>query len=98
MNLRKITSCLAMLITIAAHAQTNFTYSPDKPKAGDLITITYEPAGDIANTLSPVEGVAYQLNNAGVKAFDINFTKSNGKLTGTVQTDTAGTFVYFGFS
>ena len=32
-------------------AQTNFTISPEKPKPGDLITITYEPAGDLANPL-----------------------------------------------
>jgi len=40
-------------------AQQNFSYAPSSPKAGDVITITYSPAGDLANTLKKVEAAVY---------------------------------------
>jgi hypothetical protein len=52
-------TALLLLIAINLQAQKNFTYSPEKPKPGDVITFTYEPGGDIANTIKPVEGVVY---------------------------------------
>jgi hypothetical protein len=45
---RKLFFFLLLFIAIKASSQTNFTFSPEKPKPGDIITITYEPAGDIA--------------------------------------------------
>lgn len=85
-------------ISAELFAQNNFTISPEKPKAGDLITITYEPAGDLAGTTAIPEAVAYQIGEKGSKAFDIKLTRSYGKLKGTVQTDTSGSFLYFAFS
>ncbi|MCG2613637.1 TlpA family protein disulfide reductase [Terrimonas sp. NA20] len=85
-------------ISLELFAQNNLTISPEKPKAGDLITITYEPAGDLAGTTALVEAVAYQMGEKGSKAFDVKLTRSYGKLKGTVQTDTSGSFLYFSFS
>lgn len=96
--MRKMTGLLALLITTATYAQNNFTYTPAKPKAGDLITFTYTPGGDISGVTAPVEAVAYQLGSKGQTAIEIPLTRSNHQYTGTVQTDTSGNFLYFSFS
>ncbi|MEO8403712.1 MAG: TlpA disulfide reductase family protein [Chitinophagaceae bacterium] len=98
MSILKLARFLVVFVTTAACSQNNFTYSPAKPKAGDVITFTYEPSGDIANTLSPVEVVAYQLQTKGMKAIDIALTKANGKYTGSVQTDDSGNFIFLGIT
>lgn len=95
---RKLLFVSALLSVIAIQAQKNFSYTPEKPKPGDVITFTYEPAGDIANTLLPVEGVLYQVGKRSNKADDLIFEKKGGKYTGSVTIDTAAGFLYFGFS
>ncbi|MGN6291933.1 MAG: TlpA family protein disulfide reductase [Chitinophagaceae bacterium] len=89
---------LLCCVTINLCAQTNFTISPEKPQPGDLITITYEPAGDLANTTAMVEAVAYQMGEGSQKAIDIKLARSYGKFKGTVQTGNEGLFLYFSFS
>ena len=95
---RKFIVALLLIITVTANAQKNFIYTPEKPKPGDKITFTYEPAGDIATTIKPVEGVMYQMGKRGNKADDIVIEKKGGKYTGTITTDTAMNFLYFGFT
>lgn len=51
---------LLLLISNSSFAQQNFSYTPEKPKPGETITITYQTAGDIANTILPVEAVVFQ--------------------------------------
>src|SRR4026209_1644826 len=91
-------TALLLLSAITLTAQKNFTYTPEKPKPGDVITFTYEPGGDIANTIKQVEGVMYQSGSRGRKADDIVMEKKAGKYTGTIRTDTAMSFVYLAFS
>lgn len=91
-------TALLLLGVITVTAQKKFTYSPEKPRAGDVITFTYEPAGDIANTIKVVDGVIYQVGKQGNKADDIVMEKKAGKYTGTITTDTATNFLYLGFS
>lgn len=79
-------------------AQQKFQFTPEKPQAGDLITITYEPAGDIANTQFPVEGVVYLQGSNVQAADDIALKKEGKKYTASVQTDTSHNFIYFGFT
>jgi len=86
------------MASITAQAQKNFTYTPENPKPGDVITFTYEPAGDIANTILPVEGVVYQMGKKGNKADDIVMERKAGKYTGTIKTDPEMNFLYLGFS
>lgn len=95
---KRMLPVLFVLLTIAVQAQKNFTYSPEKPKPGDEITILYEPAGDLANNIKPVEGVFYQNGMSMMKADDIKMQRKNGKFTATIKTDTAASFIYFGFS
>jgi hypothetical protein len=94
---RKFIVVLLLIITVTGKAQKNFIYTPEKPKPGDKITFTYEPAGDIANTIKPVEGVLYQSGKRSSKADDILMEKKAGKYTGTIVTDTAMGFLYLGF-
>lgn len=95
---RKLLTALVLLFTIATQAQKNFTYSPENPKPGDVVTFTYEPAGDIANTILPVEGVVYQMGRKGRKADDLILEKKAGKYSGSFTTDTLMNFVYLAFS
>lgn len=97
MRLKTLLAPVALLLTMQVVAQNNFTYTPEKPQAGDLISFTYEQGGDLTGIQALPEAVAYQLGKA-QKAIDIPLTRSKGKLTGTVQTDTSGNFVYFSFS
>lgn len=78
-------------------AQNNLSISPENPKAGDLITITYEPAGDLSGTMEMVEAIAYQTGEKSQKAIDIKLSRSYGKLKGSFQTDTSGVFVFLSF-
>jgi len=39
---------ICLFLSVQLMAQTNFTYSPQNPKPGDQVTITYEPAGALA--------------------------------------------------
>ena len=77
---RKFIVALLLIITVTAKSQKNFTYTPEKPKPGDKITFTYEPAGDIANTIKPVEGVMYQMGKRGNKADNIVIEKKEGNI------------------
>ena len=95
---RKILPVLLLLFAIAAQAQKNFTYTPENPKPGDVITFFYEPAGDIANTILPVEGSLYQIGTRGRKADDLVMEKKAGKYTGSFTTDTSMNFIYLAFS
>jgi thiol-disulfide isomerase/thioredoxin len=94
----KFITILVLLFTITSNAQKNFTYSPENPKPGDVISIFYEPAGDLANTTLPLDAAYYQMGNRLQKADDIFFVKKAGKLTATITTDTAANFIYFSFS
>ena len=96
---KTILSALLVLTSIFANSQDNFSYTPARPKPGDLVTFEYQPAGDIANSTAPVQAVAFvNRNGKPVNALDIPLKKENKKYKGTVQTDTAGNFIYFNFS
>ena len=97
MTTKRLLFIALLSVTITTQAQKNFTYSPEKPKPGEVITFTYEPAGDLANTIKPVEGVVYQVGKRGNKADDIVMERKAGKYTGTITTDTAMGFIYLGF-
>lgn len=98
MKKQNILLILLCCVCLNVFAQDKLTISPEKPKAGDLITITYEPAGDLAGTTVIPEAIAYQMGEKGQKAIDIKLARSYGKLKGTVQTDTTGSFLYFSFA
>ena len=96
--MKKLLLILFLCNALNSIAQDNFTFSPLQPKAGDLVTITYIPAGDIADTKSPVEAAVYTFNSKKQTAEDILLKKSKDQYTGTFKTDTSANFVYFSFS
>lgn len=98
MNHKKWMLLLAASWSLTAWGQDNLEISPEKPKPGDVITITYTPGGDLAGSILPVEGVVYQVTKKGNKADDVVLQRKNGKWVGSVTTDTAANFLYFGFS
>ncbi len=87
-----------LLISSQAFAQSNFTFSPEKPQAGNAITISYTPSGTITNTTSPLNAIVYTLGNSGENAHDIDLKKDGNVYTGSVKTDTSDNFVFFSFS
>jgi thiol-disulfide isomerase/thioredoxin len=95
---QKLFTALLLFAAVTTQAQKNFTYTPEKPKPGDVVTFTYEPAGDIANTIKPVEGVVYQNGPQKRTADDIVLEKLAGKYSGSFTTDTGMHFVYLSFS
>lgn len=95
---RRLFIALLLFAAVTTQAQKNFTYTPEKPKPGDVVTFTYEPAGDIANTVKPVEGVVYQVGKKGNKADDLVMERLAGKYSGKFTVDADMNFVYFGFS
>ncbi len=87
----------AVTLTLQIVAQEKFTYTPENPKAGEAITIVYEPASDLAGILAIPDAIAYQMGGSQI-ATDFELKRSNRKLTATVQTDTSANFIYFSFS
>jgi thiol-disulfide isomerase/thioredoxin len=98
MQLKNLFLIALFFCAASAFGQNNFTFSPEKPQPGDVITISYSPAGDIANTTSPVEAVVYSMTSKGQTANDVKLKRTGNSYTGTVKIDTSSNFVYFGFS
>lgn len=97
MNTRKVLSIVLLLFTTAAFAQKNFSYTPEKPKPGDVIEFTYESAGELSNSIEPVEAIVYGLGSQGRTANDVVLKRKGYKYTGTITTDTAHNFIYLAF-
>jgi thiol-disulfide isomerase/thioredoxin len=89
---------LCLFFSLSSFAQDNFSFTPQHPKAGDLITITYEPAGVLAGNLKFVDAAFYARGGKNISTDDIVLKRIGRKFTGTVQTDTSNSLVYFGFS
>ena len=98
MLIKKLLLVAILFCAVNTFGQSNFKFSPEKPQAGDVITITYTPAGDIADTKAPLEAVAYYLGSKDYPLNEIQLKKSGNEYTGTVKTDTSNNFVYFAFS
>ena len=63
MQTMKLLLLVYAIIPVTVFGQSNFSISPQHPKPGDLVTISYEPAGAIAGTMKPVEGSFYMLGH-----------------------------------
>lgn len=86
--MKTLTIILAVLAG-STHAQSNFVFTPEKPKPGDIIQITYTPAGNIANTLKPVEAIAHVIGVDSEDFEDLALRKTGKSYTATISTDTA---------
>jgi thiol-disulfide isomerase/thioredoxin len=95
---RKFICLLLLLSAVTSYSQKNFSFSPEKPRPGDVITITYEPAGDIANTILPVEALVHQMTGKGRKVDDLLLERIANKYSAKFQTDTGANFIFLSFS
>lgn len=99
MKLSKILITFLLFVAINSYGQSNFSFTPEKPQAGEPITITYTPSGLIANTTEPLEVVAYNFaDNKGESANEIQMIRSGSAFSGTVNIDTSSNLVFFKFS
>lgn len=89
---------LLLLVTSSSFAQQNFTFTPEKPKPGETITITYRPGGDIANTILPVEAIVYQLGQSKQFTDDLPLKKTSDGFSASFTTDTSVNFIFFSFA
>jgi thiol-disulfide isomerase/thioredoxin len=96
--MKKFLLVVLVLCTTAIYAQKNFTYTPENPKPGDVISFTYECSGDLANSLEPVEAVMYAYGSKGRKAEDIAMKRKGYTYTGTINTDTSQNFISLAFN
>ncbi len=92
-----------LFCALQTFAQNNFTYSPEKPHAGDVITINYSdsktrPAATSPNEKSSLTAIVYKLGSKGQTADDLSLKKTGDTYTATVKTDTSENFVFFSFS
>lgn len=92
-----------LLLHAFAYTQGNFVYTPQHPKAGEVITFYYEPAGVNKTSKVPIGAIAfsyfynpdtYYLHHAE----DIPLRVKGKKLTGTIKTDSSQNMVFIGFS
>lgn len=98
MHMKKILAAVLIVFTTAVYAQKNFTYTPEKPKPGDVISFTYQSSGDLANSLEPVEAVVYAYGSKEREANDIVLKRKGFTYTGTIATDTSHSFINIAFN
>ena len=98
MHTKNFLFIVIVFCAIDSFGQNNFKFSPEKPKAGEIINITYTPSGDIANATTPIEAIVYALGSKGQKINDMSLKKSGNEYTTVISTDTSDNFVFFSFS
>ena len=96
--MKKILLLSFLFYSLNSIGQDHFTFSPLQPKAGDVVTITYIPSAELADTKAPVEAAVYTFNAKKQTAEDITLKKINNQYKGTFRTDSSADFVYFSFS
>ncbi|WP_367913737.1 TlpA family protein disulfide reductase [Leadbetterella sp. DM7] len=85
-----LTIAFSALLSCAAFAQGEFTFSPEKPKPGDAITISYKPSAVV-----PVKISGMEFKGLFPDDLDFQAKRTAGKYTATFKTDTSATLVYF---
>lgn len=80
------------------NAQDRFTFTPQYPKPGEEISITYTPGGNLEGLAKIPEAYVMASSTGGSNITNIKLVKTSGKLLGKFVTDTATRFVAFGFT
>ena len=96
--LKRILAFAALFVAITGYSQKNFVFFPEKPKPGDLITFTYEPAGDLAGNLAIPEAIVYSQSEKSRKGEDIVLQRKGTKFIGSIQSDASTLLISIGFS
>lgn len=91
-----VTLALTMVFSTAI-AQQNLIISPEKPKAGQTITFSYTPTGNLAKPTAVIEGLIYVYENGNRRASDLSLAKNGTSYTFTVKTQPTDDFIQLGF-
>ncbi|MBS1736321.1 MAG: TlpA family protein disulfide reductase, partial [Bacteroidetes bacterium] len=75
-------------------AQDNLTFSPEKPQAGEKISITY--SSHSKGSESQVEGVVYKMGSQNNELSSLVLTRVGNKYVGSFQTNSEDNFVAIG--
>ena len=97
MHKKAIFILLLLCTTLISIAQQKFQFSPEKPKPGDIIQITYTPTANEGETAPLVEGVAYQYTQRNFFAEDLVLTREGTSWKGTVKAADDISLLFFGF-
>lgn len=77
-------------------AQDHLTYSPQKPKSGEVVTLTYLPTADIIASKKPIEVTIYKFGNNGISSDELILKKGKDNYyTASFESDTATSFAFF---
>jgi peroxiredoxin len=87
----------AIMAGVITSGQDNFTFTPLHPKPGDVIRITYRPAGNLVNTKEQVEGILHMYRNSGMIVDDLPLTLSGKSYEASIVTDSSTNFIQLGF-
>lgn len=103
MNIKTLLIPALLFCATQTFGQSHLTFSPEKPQAGNIITITYSGVQTRSTETakgdkSSLQAIVYTLGSKGQTANDLQLKKSGNDYTGTVKTDTSDNFVFFGFS
>jgi peroxiredoxin len=94
--LTAFTLAFTMMVSTAI-AQQNLTITPEKPKAGQTISFSYTPTGNLAKPTAVIEAVVYVYQNGNRKADDISLTKKGNAYTFTLKTQSKDDLIQLGF-
>lgn len=92
MSVKKFLLLLLIAASLQVNAQT-FTYTPEKPQAGQTITVTYTPGTQLTSTNKPVQLVYYTTKGNEIAAFDANLKKSGNNYVASIPTVDSNTLV-----
>jgi thiol-disulfide isomerase/thioredoxin len=85
-------------LTSVALAQSPLSFQPAKPKPGEKITITYDPAGTPLAGKADPQAIAYLMDGTIPVAKEIKLTKSGQVYTGEITTADTAQGVFFTFA
>lgn len=87
-----------VFMSVFSFAQSNFTYSPQKPKPGDEVKFTYTPGGDLAGMVNIPDAFIVQSSKDENKLTDITLSRAYGKLEGKFMVNANTVFIALGFT
>lgn len=97
MNIKSLFLIVLLLATFTAIAQQKFQYSPEKPRPGDQVEITYTPAPANGALDAAVEAVVYQYSGKQFIANDLMLRKEGNAWKGSVKIGDGISMLFFGF-
>ncbi|MFT3904512.1 MAG: redoxin domain-containing protein [Niabella sp.] len=97
--MKKLLFLAILFCSVGTWAQSNFTFTPEKPKPGDVIKFSYTQGGDLAGIMKMPEAFVLVFSNSGkAEVVDVPLKREYGKLVGTFKTDTSANLLAFSFT